>query len=160
MLTNTISIPSRNRSKATATVTRRWCSNAGMAASKFAMRCGNTWNLEKTKRTVTIRPKICHVTKRCFRNWTPGPTGLPASSKRKATVEPGQYRAFGYKPPGHLLHDVRLPWRDIRMRFGSPRFRSSSAKQQRLDLNRDVTKEPKKSEGEKLRDRVNKDHGW
>jgi hypothetical protein len=38
------------------------------------------------------------------------------------------------------------------MRFGSPRILSSPAKQQRLDLNRDVTKNPKKSEGEKLRE--------
>ena len=78
----------------------------------------------------------------------------------KGKVEPNKYRAFGYKPPGHFLADVRLGWRDIRMRFGSPRFRSSTAKQQRLDLNRDVTREPKKSEGEKLRDGVNKGHEW
>ena len=70
----------------------------------------------------------------------------------KGKVEPNKYRAFGYKPPGHFLGDVRLAWRDIRMRFGSPRIRSSPAKQQRLGLNRDVTKDPKKSEGEKLRE--------
>jgi hypothetical protein len=69
----------------------------------------------------------------------------------KGKVEPGKYRAFGYEAPGHFLGDVRLAWRDIRMRFGSPRVGSSPAKQQRLGLNRDVTKEPKKSEGEKLR---------
>jgi hypothetical protein len=70
----------------------------------------------------------------------------------KGKVEPNKYRAFGYKPPGHFLADVRLAWRDIRMRFGSPRLRSSPAKQQRLGFNRDVTKDPKKSEGEKLRE--------
>jgi len=43
-----------------------------------------------------------------------------------------------------------LAWRDIRMRFGSPRMHSSPAKQKRLELNRDVTKDPKKSEGEKI----------
>jgi hypothetical protein len=37
------------------------------------------------------------------------------------------------------------------MRFGNPRIGSSPARQQRLGLNRDVTKDPKKSEGEKLR---------
>jgi len=37
------------------------------------------------------------------------------------------------------------------MRFGSPQIHFLPAKQQQLDLNRDVTKEPKKSEGEKLR---------
>jgi hypothetical protein len=39
------------------------------------------------------------------------------------------------------------------MRFGSPRINSSPARQQRLGLNRDVTTDPKKSEGEKLRER-------
>jgi hypothetical protein len=70
----------------------------------------------------------------------------------KGKVQPGKYRAFGYKPPGHFLNDVRLAWRDIRMRFGAPRMKSSPAKQQLLGLNRDVTKHPKKSEGEKLRE--------
>ena len=70
----------------------------------------------------------------------------------KGKVQPGKYRAFGYKPPGHFLRDIRLAWREIRMRFGSPRINSSPAKQQRLGLNRDVTTEPKKSEGEKLRE--------
>ena len=69
----------------------------------------------------------------------------------KGKVEPNKYRAFGYQPPGHFIADVRLAWRDIRMRFGNPRLRSSPAKQQRLGFNRDVTKDPKKSEGEKLR---------
>ena len=71
--------------------------------------------------------------------------------RSKGKVEPGKYRAYGYKPPGHFLADVRLAWRDIRMRFGSPRINSSPAKQQRLGLNRDITKDPTKSEGEKLR---------
>ena len=65
-------------------------------------------------------------------------------------VERNEYRAFG--PPDHFFADVRLAWRDIRTRFGSPRLRSSPAKQQRLGFNRDVTKDPKKSEGEKLRE--------
>ena len=69
----------------------------------------------------------------------------------KGKVKPNNYRAFGYKPPSHFLADLRLAWRDIRIRFGSPRIASSPAKQQRLDLNRDVTKHPKQSEGEKLR---------
>jgi hypothetical protein len=70
----------------------------------------------------------------------------------KGKIEPGKYRAFGYQPPGHFLADVRLAWRDIRMRFGSPRLHSSPAKQQRLGFNLDVTRDPKKSEGEKLRE--------
>src|SRR5437016_213888 len=47
-------------------------------------------------------------------------------------------------------NQAMLAWRDIRMRFGSPRMHSSPAKQKRLELNRDVTKDPKKSESEKI----------
>lgn len=73
--------------------------------------------------------------------------------RAKGKVRPGKYPAFGYQPPGHFLYDVRLAWRDIRMRFGNPRINSSPARQQTLGWNRDVTKHPKKSEGEKLRER-------
>ena len=104
----------------------------------------------KTKCTATIRPKICRVTK-VFPELDAWTDLFARFVEAKGKVEPNKYRAFGYHPPGHLLHDVRLAWRDIRMRFGSPRIHSSPAKQQRLDLNRDITKEPKKSEGEKLR---------
>jgi hypothetical protein len=71
---------------------------------------------------------------------------------RKGKVEPGKYRAFGYKAPGHFLRDVKLAWRDVRMRSGHPPEDSSPEKQQKLDLNRDVTSDPAKSEGEKLRE--------
>src|SRR5918996_1333186 len=47
------------------------------------MRCGATFNLERTKHIVTTRQKICRITKPSFRNWTPGPISSPASSKRK-----------------------------------------------------------------------------
>ena len=39
----------------------------------------------------------------------------------KGKVEPGRHRAYGYEPPGHTLADVRLGWRDARMRVGHPR---------------------------------------
>lgn len=71
--------------------------------------------------------------------------------EEKGKVEPGRYRAFGYEPPGNLLEEAKLAWRDIRMRFGKPVAGSSPAEQQRLGLNRDVTLHPKQSEGEKLR---------
>jgi NADPH-dependent FMN reductase len=71
---------------------------------------------------------------------------------RKGKVEPGKYRAFGYKPPGHFFRDVKLAWRDVRMRSGHPPEGSSPEKQQKRDLNRDVTSDPAKSEGEKLRE--------
>jgi hypothetical protein len=72
--------------------------------------------------------------------------------RQKGKVEPGKYRAFGYKPPGHLLRDVRLAWRDVRMRIGHPRKDSSPARQQKLGLNKDVTRKPREGEGEKLRE--------
>jgi hypothetical protein len=41
--------------------------------------------------------------------------------RQKGKVEPGKCRAFGYKPPGHLLQNARLAWRDARMRLGRSR---------------------------------------
>ena len=70
----------------------------------------------------------------------------------KGQVEPGQFRAYGYEPPGHKLADAKLAWRELRMRMGVPPAGSSPAQQQDLNLNRDVTLSPKKGEGEKLRD--------
>ncbi|MFN2384063.1 MAG: flavodoxin family protein [Gemmatimonadota bacterium] len=69
----------------------------------------------------------------------------------KGRVEPGTYRAFGYEAPGHRVADLRLKWRDWRMRLGRPKAGSSPARQQALGLNRDRTIRPTRSEGEKLR---------
>jgi multimeric flavodoxin WrbA len=63
----------------------------------------------------------------------------------KGKVPPGEYRAYGYRPPGHALADIRLKWRDLRMRAGHPRRDSSPAEQQRLGLNRDATWRPSRS---------------
>jgi hypothetical protein len=65
--------------------------------------------------------------------------------RQKGKVPPGRYRAFGYKPPAHRLRDVRLGWRDVRMRLGVPRQGSSPQKQQAAGLNRDRTLHPKRS---------------
>lgn len=72
--------------------------------------------------------------------------------RRKGKVDPGKYRAFGYKPPRHFFGDVKLAVRDVRMRLGHPPHGSSPDEQQKLGLNRDVTFHPTKSEGEKLRE--------
>lgn len=56
---------------------------------------------------------------------------------QKGKVDPGKYRAYGYEPPSHRLADVRLWWRDKRMRMGIPRRGSSPDEQQRAGLNRD-----------------------
>ncbi len=71
--------------------------------------------------------------------------------KQKGKVEPGKHRAFGHKPPGHLVQDLKLAWRDRQMRRGHPREGSSPEAQQKLGLNQDATKDPKMGEGEKLR---------
>ncbi|MGI8742840.1 MAG: NAD(P)H-dependent oxidoreductase [Bryobacteraceae bacterium] len=70
----------------------------------------------------------------------------------KGKVQPGKYRAYGYRAPGHLMNDAKLAWRDLRMRTGRPPRASSPAAQQELNLNRDRTLTPKKGEGEKLRE--------
>jgi hypothetical protein len=84
-----------------------------------------------------------------FDDWT---DRFAAFVEKKGKVEPGRWRAFGYEPPGHLLRDVQLAWREVRMRTGHPREDSSPAEQQQLGLNKDATLSPKKSEGEKLRE--------
>jgi multimeric flavodoxin WrbA len=66
--------------------------------------------------------------------------------ERKGKVPPGRWRASGYEPPGHKLADMRLKWRDLRMRAGKPPRDSSPAAQQDLGLNRDATWTPKRSE--------------
>ena len=70
----------------------------------------------------------------------------------KGRVVPGKHRAYGYEPPGHTADDIRLGWRDARMRVGLPRPGSSPAKQQQAGLNDDVTLRPARGEGDKRRD--------
>ncbi len=70
----------------------------------------------------------------------------------KGKVEPGKYRAYGHEVPGHLKADLKAKWREIRTGLGYPPRGSSAHQQQKLDLNKDATLRPKKSEGEKLRE--------
>lgn len=78
-----------------------------------------------------------------FDAWT---DRFAAFVQEKGTVTPGRYRAFGYRPPGHRWADVKLAWRDLRMRLGYPRRGSSPALQQAQGLNQDATQSPKRSE--------------
>ncbi|MGE4107336.1 MAG: NAD(P)H-dependent oxidoreductase [Bacteriovoracia bacterium] len=71
---------------------------------------------------------------------------------QKGKVQPGKYRAFGYKPPSHKWADIKLKWRELRMRFGKAPPNSSPAEQERLGLNRDAHFDYKKSEGKRLRE--------
>jgi hypothetical protein len=86
----------------------------------------------------------------CFDRWVDGFAGHVAA---KGKVEPGQYRAFGYTPPRHRWADLKLAWRDWRMRLGRPRAVSSPAEQQRRGLNRDAVLAPGRGEGARLRKR-------
>jgi multimeric flavodoxin WrbA len=86
---------------------------------------------------------------RRFDAWT---DAFAAFVARKGRVEPGTYRAYGYKAPGHRVADLKLGWRGLRMRVGQAPAGSSPAKQEQLGLNRDATLSPKKGEGEKLQE--------
>jgi len=70
----------------------------------------------------------------------------------KGPVDPGRWRAFGYEAPSHRFADLKLKWRELRMSLGRAPAGSSPALQQDLGLNADATLNPKKGEGEKLRD--------
>ncbi|MGI8525487.1 MAG: NAD(P)H-dependent oxidoreductase [Pseudolabrys sp.] len=84
-----------------------------------------------------------------FDAWT---DRFAAHVANKGKVEPGRYRAYGYKPHGHRLADWKLKWRGLRMRAGLAPAASSPRAQQELGLNRDATFDPKMGEGQKLRD--------
>jgi hypothetical protein len=72
-------------------------------------------------------------------------------SARKGKVEPGRYRAFGYEAPSHRWADLKLKWREARMKTGLASTGSSPAEQEKLGLNRDTGLSATRSEGEKLR---------
>jgi hypothetical protein len=71
---------------------------------------------------------------------------------RKGKVMPGRYRAYGYKPPSHLIADLKTKWRGLRMALGRPIPGTSPAIQQDLGINRDATIRYKRGEGARLRD--------
>jgi NADPH-dependent FMN reductase len=70
---------------------------------------------------------------------------------QKGRVEPGPYRAFGYEAPGHRVADLKLKWRELRLKAGAPPAGSSPARQQALGLNQDAGLDATRSEGEKRR---------
>ena len=71
-----------------------------------------------------------------FDAWTDALTRHVAA---KGKVRPGHYRAYGYRPPSHLLADLKTKWRGLRMALGIPVPGTSPAAQQAQGLNRDAT---------------------
>jgi len=69
----------------------------------------------------------------------------------KGKVQPGLFRAYGHRPPSHLMADLRTKWRGLRMALGFPVPGTSPAVQQELGLNRDTGILYKRGEGAKLR---------
>jgi len=84
-----------------------------------------------------------------FDEWTDAFTSHVAT---KGKVKPGEYRAYGYRPPSHFLADLKTKWRALRMALGVPIAGTSPAIQQERNLNRDATLNYRKGEGPKLRD--------
>lgn len=73
---------------------------------------------------------------------------------QKGKVKPNKYRAYGYKPPGHLLNEIKLGWKYFRMMIGKPVKNSSPWIQEKYGLNKDATWNPKKGEGKKYENEV------
>ena len=83
-----------------------------------------------------------------FTNWV---KNFEAFVTAKGKVSPGKYRAYGYKPPPHLWNEIKSGIRAFKLRFGKAPEKSSPQKQAALNLNRNTTFNPKKTEGYKLR---------
>lgn len=83
-----------------------------------------------------------------FDAWTDAFAGHVAA---KGAVPPNEYRAFGYRPPSHLLADIKTKWRGLRMMLGRPIPGTSPAIQQERGLNRDARIAYKAGEGKRLR---------
>lgn len=60
-------------------------------------------------------------------------------------------RPYGYEAPGHKWADMKLKWREARMKIGLAPRGSSPVEQDRLGLNEDTGFSATDSEGEKLR---------
>jgi len=77
-----------------------------------------------------------------FDGWA---TQFVAHVEAKGLVKPGEYRAVGYKAPGHRFADLKLKWRELQMSRGRAPEGSSPREQEEQGLNRDATFHPKRS---------------
>jgi hypothetical protein len=84
-----------------------------------------------------------------FDEWT---RAFASHVSAKGEVKPGEYRAYGYRPPSHFVADLKTKWRGLRMALGVPIAGTSPALQHEQNLNRDAGVFYKKGEGAKLRD--------
>ncbi|MBA3665192.1 MAG: NAD(P)H-dependent oxidoreductase [Bacteroidetes bacterium] len=84
-----------------------------------------------------------------FTNWV---NAFSSFVEKKGKVRPGKYRAYGYKPPSLLWHELLTGIRAWKLRFGKPPKKSSPLQQMKLNLNKDSTLHPKRTEGKKLRE--------
>jgi multimeric flavodoxin WrbA len=80
-----------------------------------------------------------------FDEWT---EDFATHVRAKGPVTPNRYRAFGYRPPPHVIADLKTKWRGLRMALGFPPRDSSPAIQHRQNLNRDQRILFKRGEGE------------
>ena len=83
-----------------------------------------------------------------FEKWV---TAFEKFVAAKNKVPAGKYRAYGFKQPPHLWNEIKTGLRALKLRFGKAPENSSPQKQQQLNLNRNTTLHPKKTEGKKLR---------
>ena len=83
-----------------------------------------------------------------FEGWVKKFEGFIAA---KGKIQPGKYRAYGYKPPPHFWTELKTGIRALKLRFGIAPKNSSPEKQMDLGLNKNTTLHPKRSEGQKLR---------
>jgi hypothetical protein len=61
--------------------------------------------IESAPRRSKFSKRSKHSTRSEFDTWT---ARFAEHIARKGKVQPGKYRAFGYKPPGHFLRDAQL----------------------------------------------------
>lgn len=87
-----------------------------------------------------------------FRDFDAWTDAFTTFVRQKGKVPPGRFRAYGFERPGHKWKDVKLLYRDARMRLGLAPRGSSPAEQEKLGLNEDTGLRATKSEGEKLRE--------
>ena len=93
-----------------------------------------------------VLDNIVYMTK--FENWVGEFEKFVAT---KGKVLPGKYRTYNYQPPVHLWNEIKSGLRALRLRFGKAPKNSSPEKQLQLNLNRNKTLHPARTEGKKLR---------